>query len=168
MYKKEKKTGSLPIMWQRHAKRTIGWLCPSSSRCKEVRGQPQRDRGTTSSTMCTHDEIERGTHAHRASKLGPVERLRNKMLNPKPNRKSLSKRKRGELYCTPWYMWVESEAGGWLVVNDDYPRGARGGVEHCLCPSMTSVQINGRRTHVVWKQIICQGVHISGRQTNVV
>jgi len=49
-------------------------LCPSSSRCKEVRGQPQRDRRRTSSTMCTCEEIERGTHACRASKLGPVAR----------------------------------------------------------------------------------------------
>jgi len=57
-------------MW----KRTIGWLCPFSSRCKEVWGQPQRDRGRTSGTMCTCWEIERGTHAYRASKLGPVER----------------------------------------------------------------------------------------------
>ena len=42
-------------------------------RCKEVRGQPQRDRGRTLGTMCTCEEIERGTHACRASKLGPVE-----------------------------------------------------------------------------------------------
>jgi len=41
------KTSSSLIMWHRYAKRTIGWLCPSSSRCKEVRGQPQRDRGRT-------------------------------------------------------------------------------------------------------------------------
>ena len=60
-------------MWHRYAKRTIGWLCPSSSKCKEVRGQPQRDRGRTSGTMCTCEEIERGTHAQRASKLGPIE-----------------------------------------------------------------------------------------------
>jgi len=73
-YKKEKKTSSSPIMWYRYAKRTIGWLSPSSSRCKDVRGQPQKDRGRTSGTMCTCEEIERGTHAHRASKLGPVER----------------------------------------------------------------------------------------------
>jgi len=49
-------------------------LCPSSSRCKEVRGQPQRDRGRILGTMCTCEEIERGTHARRASKLGPFER----------------------------------------------------------------------------------------------
>jgi len=61
-------------MWHRYAKRTIGWLCPSSSMCKKVRGQIQRDRGRTLGTMCTCEEIERGTHAHRASKLGPVER----------------------------------------------------------------------------------------------
>jgi len=61
-------------MWHRYAKRTIGWLCPSSSRCKEVRGHPQRDRGRTLGTMCTCEEIERGTHACKASKLGPVER----------------------------------------------------------------------------------------------
>jgi len=61
-------------MWHRYAKRTIGWLCPSTSRCREVRDQPQRDRGRTSGTMCTCGEIERGTHAHKASKLGPVER----------------------------------------------------------------------------------------------
>jgi len=49
-------------------------LCPSSSRCKEVRGQLQRDRGRILGTMCTCEEIVRGTHACRASKLGPVER----------------------------------------------------------------------------------------------
>ena len=34
----------------------------------------KEDRGRTSGTvtMCTCEEIERGTHAHRASKLGPV------------------------------------------------------------------------------------------------
>jgi len=74
MYKKGKKTSSSLIMWRRYAKRTIGWLCPISSRCKEVRGQPQRDRGRTLGTMCTCEEIVRGTHACRASKLGPVER----------------------------------------------------------------------------------------------
>jgi len=74
IYKKEKKTSSSPIMWHRYAKRTIGWLCPSSSRCKEVRGQVQRDRGRTMGTVCTCEEIERGTHACRASQLGPVER----------------------------------------------------------------------------------------------
>jgi len=36
IYKKEKKTRSLLIMWHRYAKRTIRWLCPSNSRCKEV------------------------------------------------------------------------------------------------------------------------------------
>ena len=61
-------------MWHRYVKRTIGWLCPSPSRCKEVRGQPQRDRGRTSGTVCTCEEMERGTHACKASKLGPVER----------------------------------------------------------------------------------------------
>jgi len=45
-----------------------------SSRCKEVRGQPQRDRNRISSTICTCEEIERGTHTHSASKLGLVER----------------------------------------------------------------------------------------------
>jgi len=61
-------------MWHRYAKRIIGWLCPSSSRCEEVRGQLQRDRGRTLGTMCTCEEIERRTHACKASKLGPVER----------------------------------------------------------------------------------------------
>ena len=74
IYKKEKQTSSSPIMWHRYEKRTIGWLCPSSSRCKEVRGQLQRDRGRTLGTMCTCEEIERGTHACKASKLGPVKR----------------------------------------------------------------------------------------------
>jgi len=74
MYRKEKKTSSLPIMWHRYAKRTIGWLCPSFSRCPEVQGQLQRDRGRTLGTLCMCEEIERGTHACRASKLGPVER----------------------------------------------------------------------------------------------
>jgi len=73
IYKKEKKTSSSLIMWHRYAKRTIRWLCPSSSRCKEVQGQPQRDWGRTLGTMCTCEEIERGTHACKASKLGPVE-----------------------------------------------------------------------------------------------
>jgi len=48
--------------------------CPSFSRCKEVQGQLQRDRGRTLGTKCTCEEIERGTHACKASKLGPVER----------------------------------------------------------------------------------------------
>ena len=61
-------------MWHRYAKRTIGWLCPSSSRCKEVRGQPQRDRGRTLGTVCTCEEIEKGAYACIGSKLGPVER----------------------------------------------------------------------------------------------
>jgi len=74
IYKKEKKTSFSPITWHRYAKRTIGWLCPSSSRCKEVRGQLQRDRGRTLGTMCTCEEIERGTHACKGSKLEPVER----------------------------------------------------------------------------------------------
>jgi len=74
IYKKEKKTSSSPIMWHRYAKRTIGWLCPSSSRCNEVRGQLQRDRGRTLGTVCTCGEIEKGTHACNASQLGPVER----------------------------------------------------------------------------------------------
>jgi len=74
IYKKEKKTSSAPIMWHRYAKCTIGWLCPSCSRCKEVQGQLQRDRGRTLGTMCTCEEIERGTNACKATKLGPVER----------------------------------------------------------------------------------------------
>jgi len=74
MYKKEKKTSSSPILWHRYAKRTIRWLCPSFSKCKEVRGQLQRDRERTLGTMCTCEEIERGKHACEASKLGPVER----------------------------------------------------------------------------------------------
>ena len=41
---------------------------------KEVRGQLQRDRGRTLGTMCTCEEIERGTHAFQAWKLGLVER----------------------------------------------------------------------------------------------
>ena len=74
MYKKVKKTSSSPIRWHRYVKRTIGWLCPSSSRCKDLPGQSQRDRERTSGTMYTCQQIERGAHAHRASKLGPVER----------------------------------------------------------------------------------------------
>ena len=54
----------------RYAKRTIRWLCPSSSRCKGVRGQLQRDRGRILRTMCTCEEIERGTHACKASNWG--------------------------------------------------------------------------------------------------
>jgi len=68
----KKKTSSSPIMWHRYAERTIGWLYLSSSKCKGLRGQPQRDRGRTSGTLCTCEGIERGTHAHRASMLGPV------------------------------------------------------------------------------------------------
>ena len=37
-------------------------------------GQLQRDRGITMGTMCTFEEIERGTHACKASKLVPFER----------------------------------------------------------------------------------------------
>ena len=73
-YKKERKTISSPIMWHRYAKRTIRWLCPSSSSCKALRGQPQRDRGRTLVTMRTCEEMNRGIYARRASKLGPVER----------------------------------------------------------------------------------------------
>ena len=73
IYKKEKKTNSSLIMWHRYTKRTIRWLCPSSSRCKEVQDQPQRDRGRTSRTVYTCEEMERGTHACKASDLGSVE-----------------------------------------------------------------------------------------------
>jgi len=66
-------TSSSPIVWHRYTKHTIKWLCPSSSRCKKVRGQLQRDRGRTVGTMCTCEEIEGGTHACRVSKLRPVE-----------------------------------------------------------------------------------------------
>jgi len=47
MHTKERRTKSESslIMRHRYAKRTIGWSCPSSSRCKDLRGQPQRDRG---------------------------------------------------------------------------------------------------------------------------
>jgi len=47
-------------------------MCASSSRSKEVRGQPQRDRGRTSGTICTCREIKRGTLAYKASKLGLI------------------------------------------------------------------------------------------------
>ena len=42
--------------------------------CTLVRGQLQRDQGRKLGTMCTCEEIEKGTHACKASKLGPVER----------------------------------------------------------------------------------------------
>jgi len=74
MYETGKRTSYSPIMWHRYAKRTIGWLCPSSSRCKEVRDQLQKDRGRTLGTMCTCEEIERGIPVCKASKLRPVER----------------------------------------------------------------------------------------------
>ena len=45
-----------------------------TSRCKNLPGQPQRYRGRTLGRMCTCKELYRGTHANRASKLGPVER----------------------------------------------------------------------------------------------
>jgi len=93
-------------MWHRYAKCTIGWLCPSSSRCKEVRGQPQKDQGRTSGTMCTCEEIERGTHVQRASKLGLVERwwtqdgkLGITIQDPPPE----SGRRKYFLYFTYWY-----------------------------------------------------------------
>ena len=38
-----------------------------------MRGQSQRNRGRSSGTMCTCEEMERGTHACKASKLGPIE-----------------------------------------------------------------------------------------------
>ena len=75
IYKKDKKTTSSLIMWHRYAKSTIRWLCPFFSRCKEVQGQLQRDRGRTFGTMCTCEDIARGTHSCKASKLVPVERL---------------------------------------------------------------------------------------------
>jgi len=68
-------------MWHRYAKCTIGWLCPSSSRCKEVRGQPQRDWGRTLGTMCTCEEIKRGTQSCNASKLGPSNDSGLRMVN---------------------------------------------------------------------------------------
>ena len=40
MCKKERKTHSSPITWHRYAKRTIGWFCPFSSRCKDLPGHP--------------------------------------------------------------------------------------------------------------------------------
>jgi len=43
IYEKERKTSSSPIMLHKYAKRTMGWVCPSSSSCKEVRSQPQRE-----------------------------------------------------------------------------------------------------------------------------
>jgi len=36
--------------------------------------QPQRDQGRALGTMCTCEDMEKGTYAHRASKMGPVER----------------------------------------------------------------------------------------------
>jgi len=35
----------------------VSEVCPSSSRCKEVQGQPQKDRGRTSGTICTCNEM---------------------------------------------------------------------------------------------------------------
>jgi len=72
--KKEKNESFSPIVWHRYAKGTTRWWCPSSSRCKEVRGQLQRDQGRTLGIMCTCEEIERGTFACKALKMGPVER----------------------------------------------------------------------------------------------
>ena len=71
MYKKGEKTSSSPITWHRYSKRTIGWLCPSSSRCKEVRGQPQRDWGRTSGAVCTCEEMERGHTLVKRQSWGP-------------------------------------------------------------------------------------------------
>jgi len=57
MYKKERKTNSSPITWHRYAKRTIGWFCPSTSRCKDLRGQLQKDQDRTLGTICTCKEM---------------------------------------------------------------------------------------------------------------
>jgi len=60
----------------RYAKRTIRWFCPSCSRCKDWRGQPQRDRERTIGTICTCEEMYRGaangTHSQ-SVKAGAVE-----------------------------------------------------------------------------------------------
>jgi len=36
------KKNSSWIIWHRYAKQTIGWFWPSSSRCKDLRGQPKK------------------------------------------------------------------------------------------------------------------------------
>ena len=102
-YKKEKKTSTSLIMWHWYMKHTIGRLCPSSSRCKELRGQPQRDQGRTSGKMCTCEEIERGTHAQRASMLGWTHDGKLRITIPdNPPESSLRRRKR-LLYFTCSY-----------------------------------------------------------------
>jgi len=47
IYKKKRKTDSSPIMLYKYVKRMIAWFCPSCNRYKDLRGQPQRDQGST-------------------------------------------------------------------------------------------------------------------------
>ena len=93
-------------MWHRYAKRTMGWLCPSFSRCKEVQGQLQRDRGRTLGTMCTCEEIEWGTQACKASKLGPIERWWIRMVNWESQSKTPPQSpEEGHIHCNFTYSY---------------------------------------------------------------
>ena len=78
----------------RYAKRTIGWFCPSTSKCKDLWGQQQRDRGRALCTMCTCNKMWRGAHAHRASKLGLSNDTGIRMVNWEPQSKTPLKSRR--------------------------------------------------------------------------
>jgi len=56
MYKGKKKTDSSQIIWQGYVKRTMIWLCSSSSRCKDLRGQTLR----VSTVNIGHNAHEQG------------------------------------------------------------------------------------------------------------
>jgi len=76
IYKKENKTSSSPIMWNRYAKRTIGWLCasPAGARKHKVNYRGIEGEHCAQCARVRREEIERETRACKASKLGPVER----------------------------------------------------------------------------------------------
>jgi len=87
-------------MWHRYAKRTIGWLCSSSSRCKEVQGQPQRDRGRTLGTMCMCEESRvEHTFIERQS-WGPLNDSGLRMVNWKSSETPPHSPEDGHIYCT--------------------------------------------------------------------
>ena len=57
IHNKQSKTNSSPITRHMYAKRTIWRFYSSSSKCKDSRGQPQRDQGRILGTMCTCKEM---------------------------------------------------------------------------------------------------------------
>jgi len=68
-WRRSPELGFFAIALQTNAHNAVQYF----GRCEEARGQPQRDWGRTSGTMCWCAERERGTHAHGASKLRPVD-----------------------------------------------------------------------------------------------